>query len=255
MTQTVPDILGHQPRYLQVANTLLNEIKTGRYPVGSFLPTEFELCDQFGVSRFTVREAIKQLVQQGLLVRCRGVGTQVCAASSNRGYVQVMSELSDLNQYVSETYLQVETSQVMAVQEPKAALLRASAGETWLHVDGLRFTREGDLPISHTEIYIAPQFRSIRGVQGKMFRPIYVMLEEQFRATIGVVEQEIQPVQITDDLCRRLRVPVRSLGLLLTRRYLDERGELVELAVSVHPDSRFTYRETFRRQWSASGSQ
>ncbi|HEY1231660.1 MAG TPA: GntR family transcriptional regulator, partial [Ramlibacter sp.] len=46
-----------QPRYLQLAQTLLREIEAGKYAVGTQLPTEFELCEQFGVSRATAREA------------------------------------------------------------------------------------------------------------------------------------------------------------------------------------------------------
>jgi DNA-binding GntR family transcriptional regulator len=38
------------PRYLQVARTLLAEIEAGRFPVGTQLPTEFELCAQFGIT-------------------------------------------------------------------------------------------------------------------------------------------------------------------------------------------------------------
>ena len=62
-------VLGQQPRYMQLAQTLVNEIQSGRFPVGSTIPTEFELCEQFGASRSTVREAVKQLVQLGMVVR------------------------------------------------------------------------------------------------------------------------------------------------------------------------------------------
>ena len=58
-----------QPRYRQVAKTLINEIQAGTYPVGDLMPTEMVLCEQFGASRFTVREAIKQLVELGLVNR------------------------------------------------------------------------------------------------------------------------------------------------------------------------------------------
>jgi len=74
-----PALQGSQPRYVQLAQTLLNEIESGHYPVGSLLPTEFELCEQFGVSRSTAREAVKRLVQLGLVVRQPRVGTTVRA--------------------------------------------------------------------------------------------------------------------------------------------------------------------------------
>ncbi len=246
------ELFGSQPRYVQLARTLLNEINSGKYPVGSYLPTEFELCDQFGVSRFTVREAIKQLVAQGLLMRQRGVGTRVCAVSPVSQYVQRMSGISDLNQYASDTSLQVEKSEIVSVAGGLAAMLGASEGETWLHVEGLRFARDSEEPISFSDIYIAPRFRSIQGVTGRMVRAVYTLLEEQFQANIKTVEQEIRGIIISEEMGRLLRVDAHSAGLLLTRRYLDERGDLTECAISVHPDSRFTYRETFQRDWVVS---
>ena len=47
-----------QPRYAQVAQALIEDIQAGRYPVGTLLPTEQELCRQFDISRHTVREAM-----------------------------------------------------------------------------------------------------------------------------------------------------------------------------------------------------
>jgi len=249
MTEVLTDVFGSQPRYVQLAKTLLNEINSGRYPIGSFLPTEFELCDQFGVSRFTVRAAIKQLMEQGLLTRQRGVGTRVRAVAPVSQYVQLMGGISDLNQYAKETSLQVTKSEIIEVKGDLASMLGASEGETWLHVEGLRFIKESDAPICYTDIYIAPRFRSVTGVSGHMYRAIYTLLEEQFQARIKTVEQEIRGTILSEEMGRLLSVRPHTPGLLLTRRYLDERGELTELAISVHPDSRFTYRETFQRDW------
>src|SRR5258708_40270139 len=69
MQEPMVTVLGQQPRYMQLAQTLINEIQSGRFPVGSTIPTEFKLCEQFGPSRSTVREAVKQLVQLGMAVR------------------------------------------------------------------------------------------------------------------------------------------------------------------------------------------
>ena len=62
-----------------VADTLISKIQSGEYPTASMLPTEAELVSQLGVSRSTVREAVKQLVSQNILEIHRGRGTFVSA--------------------------------------------------------------------------------------------------------------------------------------------------------------------------------
>jgi DNA-binding GntR family transcriptional regulator len=237
------------PRYVQVARTLFDEIESGRYGVGSLLPTEFELCAEFGVSRFTVREAVKQLVHQGLVVRQPGVGSRVLARRPVKQYTQTMTGITDLRQYASETTLQVAGSQLLHVDGALAKLLEVNKGETWLHIEGLRYQDGQTQPICLTNVYIAPRFRSLEGVKGSMREPLYRMLEKQFNCTIKAVQQEIRAMVLNVQLAKQLGVSARTAGLWIARRYLDERDELVELAVSVHPAERFSYRESFRRDW------
>jgi len=240
---------GGRPRYLQLATTLVNEIRSGRYPVGGLLPTEFELCDQFGVSRFTVREAVKQLVQMGMVARQAGVGTRVLAQAPRTQYTQTMSAITDLRQYAYETSLEIDGQELLEVERELAGALDASPGETWLHVWGLRYTETHEAPICMTDVYIAPAFRAVSGIRGHMTRALYAVLEEQFDVRITTVRQEIRAVVLDDALARRLLTEPGSAGLRLERRYLDARDALVELAVSVHPADRFTYQESFRRDW------
>ncbi|KAA0892506.1 GntR family transcriptional regulator [Pusillimonas sp. ANT_WB101] len=211
------------------------------------MPIELELCKQFGVSRSTVREALKQLVRQGLLVRKRGVGTRVCAVAPVSQCVQRMSGVSDLIQYATETTLHVDKSEIVSVSGDVAVMLGASEGETWLHVRGLRFTKGSELPISFTDIYIAPRFRSVEGVVGRVACAVYTLIDRQFQASIMTVGQEIRATILSEEMAHLLIVPPHTPGLVLARRYLDERGDLTVCAISVLPDSRFNYRETFRR--------
>ncbi|MDM9561288.1 GntR family transcriptional regulator [Bordetella petrii] len=240
---------GGRPRYLQLATTLVNEIRSGRYPVGSLLPTEFELCDQFGVSRFTVREAVKQLVRMGLVTRQPGVGSRVLAEAPVTQYTQTMSGITDLRQYAYETSLEIEGQTLLEVDGELADMLDASAGETWLHVWGLRYTEAHDAPICMTDAYLAPAFRAVSGIHGRMTRALYAVLEEEFDVQIKTVHQDIRAVVLDAATARRLAAEPGSAGLRLERRYLDARDALVELAVSVHPADRFSYRESFRRDW------
>jgi len=65
------------PLYLQLAQAIEHAILTGELAAGDRLENELSLTDRLGVSRPTARQAIQELVNKGLLIRKRGVGTQV----------------------------------------------------------------------------------------------------------------------------------------------------------------------------------
>ncbi len=69
----------------QVTDQLRDEIRSGKWPVGSRIPTEPELSELTGTGRNTVREAVQALVHTGLLERRQGSGTYVLAASEVSG--------------------------------------------------------------------------------------------------------------------------------------------------------------------------
>ncbi|KAI3610245.1 Transcriptional regulator, GntR family (plasmid) [Cupriavidus necator H850] len=244
-------LLNQQPRYLQLAQTLLNEIQSGQQPVGSQLPTEYELCEQFGVSRFTVREAIKQLVQMGLVARQPRLGTKVVAAAPVAGYRQVMGELTDLRQYTAETELDIEEAGVVELPRQAGLLAGAGPGERWLRAAGVRRTSEHSLPICFTEVFIHPAFRSLSGLVGRTHTPIFSMIEQQFGEHIAKVVQEIRAVAIPEDMAKVLSVEPSSPALCVSRLYSNRKDQIVEVAISTHPADRFTYSQTFQRDWQA----
>lgn len=238
-----------QPRYLQLAQTLLTEIEQGRYPVGGQLPTEFELCAQFGVSRSTAREAVKRLVQLGLVVRKPRLGTTVKARSASEGYRQTATDVSDLYRYATDTTLVIEHREMVVLDEAQARLLEAAPGETWLFLRGRRLAPGQADPLCVTELWLAPAFRAIQGMDGALPGAVHAAIEQQFGEVITAVEQEIRGVAIGAAPARVLRVPPRSPGLWISRRYRNRQGQLVELALSTHPADRFSYTTVLRREW------
>lgn len=238
-----------RPRYLQLAQTLLNEIESGRYPVGTQLPTEFTLCEQFGVSRATAREAVKRLVQMGLVVRQPRVGTTVQARTATQGYRQSAADVDDLYRYASDTTLVIEQRQTVRVDAEQAELLEASPGETWLRLQGRRLAPGQPHPLCVTELWLAPAYRSIQGIEGALAGAVHLAIEQQFGEVIVAVEQEIRAVAITAADAKILAVPQRSPGLWVRRRYRNRQGQLVELATSIHPADRFSYTTVLRREW------
>ncbi len=65
------------PLYAQIMDELTRDITIGRFRVGDMIPTETELCERFHVSRITVRRAVEELSEQGILSRKQGKGTFV----------------------------------------------------------------------------------------------------------------------------------------------------------------------------------
>ncbi|MDR0275716.1 MAG: GntR family transcriptional regulator [Burkholderiaceae bacterium] len=244
-------LVAGQPRYLQLAQTLLNEIEAGKHPVGSQLPTELALCEQFGVSRATAREAVKRLVQMGLVVRQPRVGSTVRAQTASTVYRQNMADVDDLYQYAQDTTLVIESSQTREIDAAQAALLEAAPGETWLHMKGRRHTRATPDPICLTELWLHPAFRSIQGIAGPLGQAVHSAVEQQFGEVIAKVEQEIRAVALGRAQARLLGVAPRSPALWVCRKYRNRLDQLVELAMSTHPAGRFSYSTVLRREWGA----
>jgi DNA-binding GntR family transcriptional regulator len=96
------------PLYFQVAQHLERLIESGELATGSRLENEIDLADQLGLSRPTMRRAIQYLVDRGLLVRKRGVGTQVVQAKVRR-QVELTSLYDDLAKASREPYTRVLT--------------------------------------------------------------------------------------------------------------------------------------------------
>lgn len=77
------------PLYEQLRLILLDKIQLGDYPVGTLMPTEKELCDDYNISRITARKALEELSRMGLIERVQGKGTIVTDNKHRGNLMQV----------------------------------------------------------------------------------------------------------------------------------------------------------------------
>jgi GntR family transcriptional regulator len=82
-------------RYRDIASRLQKDIRLGRYDVGNLLPTETELMARYDASRQTVREALRILTEQGLIVRRAGLGSVVITAEPPVLFSHSVTSLSE----------------------------------------------------------------------------------------------------------------------------------------------------------------
>lgn len=234
------------PRHLDLARTLMQDIGNGQPGVGELLPTEAELCANWGLSRYTVRQAIQKLCALGLVTRQAGVGTRVVASRPQSRYTQTMDTLSDLARYAKGTRLRVTGCESLVLEPIHAQLLRGTVGTRWMHMSGIRLSTDGsDEPIAQVDIYVDSAFSDLPSMDLAMEVPVYRMIEERYGVRITRVEQELQGVLIEGAAAEVLQVPVGSPGLRIVRTYFV-RDRVIEVTVGVHPASRFSYSMTFQ---------
>jgi len=240
------------PRYLQIARELTAAIASGRYPVGSRLPTELELCEHFAISRFTAREAVRVLSTAGLVTRRQRVGTVVIATPDEARYTHAASSVSDLFQYAQDTELRLIYIGKLALARDRAQQFGAKVGDEWTYAMGLRTETtlapaKDRRPICVTRLFLNPLLKGIESKLRERKTAVYAIIEREYKLNIQRVEQELQSVALDADDAANLGTEAGSPALLVLRRYYDDRDQLLEVAENIHPGDRFTYRMQLRK--------
>lgn len=237
----------HRPRYAQLSDILRDRIARGAHPVGSFLPTESDLCAEFGVSRHTVREALRLLTEARLIQRRQGSGSQVIATEAQQGYVHAMRSLAELFQYAADTRLSLAGITLDRPGPDYAPDLGTLSDDEWLILRGLRLEQNSTLPICHTTILINRAFAAIRPDLPHITGAIYPHVEARFGVRVALVEQDIRVIPTPRFAAAALRLRPRSSVVRVTRRYLDDSGRILLASVNLHPADRFFYAMRLRR--------
>ena len=200
------------------------------------LPTELELAEAYGVSRHTVREALRQLEAQGLVSRRQGAGTVVVATEAPERFVQAISNVQELLQYPEETRL--------FVLRAKAARME---GEAWLRVEGVRRVKLTAAPICTVTVWIRPEHEAVLDDIGVLPGPVYSLIQRRFGLRVGQVELDLSAGGVPAEQAALLEVEAGAHALVARRRYRDESGRVFEVSEACHPAPRFTYRLTLKR--------
>ncbi|PRA33159.1 GntR family transcriptional regulator [Pseudomonas poae] len=238
-----------QRRYAAVAKDLIEHIGSGHYPVGSLLPTEFELCSLYAVSRHTVRAAIDQLQGQGMVSRRKRVGTRVEASSPKGGYSQAMASVADLVQ-VAETHIRdIQEVREFVADIALARRLGLEPGGHYFCVSSIKVDAgDGNAPLCWTDVYAEQAYVDV--ISDARKHPdelIAALIGKAYSRHIDVVDQQVRPVQLGAELATSLKAQNGALGLAIIRQYRDEQGVLIAVAESVYPADRFTLTMQMKR--------
>lgn len=234
--------------YTRISEELARRIAGDVYPVGAVLPAENALAEEFDASRHTVRAALRQLQDLGLIARRRGSGTVVTAARPKAGFSQSLGSLEDLVQLAARTPRSIHRVQEVVLDVEEAARLGVGPGTRWLRFVSTRGT-EGQPPVVWTELYVDAHYKGVRKLARQHpDRLVSDLIEEHYGRRIASVTQTISACAIPGSVARELEVAAESPGLFIMRHYKDQAGKIVEVSCSHHPAGRYEFSTTLIRE-------
>jgi DNA-binding GntR family transcriptional regulator len=233
-------------RYSSVAHALRAEIGAGEYPVGIKLPTEFDLCRRFGVSRSTIRQALAELESAGLVRRRQGSGTTVVASQTALRYSLSIASEEDILRFTSETI--IEFTEIAApVSAADCRRLRLGAAGEWRVWRGLRQAAQSGLPLGISNVYIPVIYtQTMRKLEKRTQRAIFDYLASSHGLTLTAIEQEISATVVDSEESDVLHTPVGTPALSILRRFACDRM-LIEVSETIYPSDRFSYEIRLER--------
>ncbi len=237
----MPNRVKRKPRYLELADQLRGEVVAGAFPDG--FPTENALCTRFGVSRFTVREALRTLSAEGLIERKRGSGTVIQPPAARGGALhQPLSNIGEILQYARDSRFTFERLPEGGLPRAIAEQLGMVAGGRWFRFRGLRTPADGGDAIALTDAYLHRDLvDSVDAIRPNEGETIFRQVEQLAGVRVARVTQDIQACAASADLAAALGVPRRSPCLRILRCYIDDAGRVFEISASHHPGDRFAY--------------
>ena len=205
------------PLYHQIQHLLRHRIHSGLYPPGTQIPSEHELSRELEVSRVTLREALRELVRESLLVKVQGKGTFVASNPPKRlkpvRYTGFLEELQERVRKLKVT--DVEVTQTPATPDLKAAL-ELDAGTSALTLIK-RLRHIDDEPFSYTQNYLPTAIGLRIRVKDLYSLPLLKILQEDLKIPIVRARETIEAAPADPDTARRLGIPVLYPVLHMTR--------------------------------------
>ena len=230
----------------QIANTLRDRIAYGVYPERQMLPPELLLCAEFGCSRHTMREAMKALVAEKLIVRRAGHGTVVAPRSASGGAWGVRS-ISDLVGEFNQSQIVVLKRGVISARTVPAVaeLFGLRPNGSVYAIQRIINLRSG--PTAYHRLYTLVRYASHIPKEEIGTQPLIGQIEKYCRVRAFRTRQVASAIEAEGDVAKMLGVRKGAAMLRLRRTYLNRDDEPIEYTELICRADRYEQTVDFYR--------
>jgi GntR family transcriptional regulator len=223
-----------------VRDELAGRITSGAIPPGSRLPPEPQLAEDLGVSRATLREALRSLEEDGYVTRRRGAGTFATHRPRLRNNLDVNFGVTEAIRASGMLPGTVDAKvRITSASPQEASALDVAQGDPVVTVERVRTADERRVVFSRD--VVARALVDEDTLAGLDDGSVYDLLESAARVAIqhGVVR--IEPIAADPALARKLKIPAGSLLLYLRQVDYDRSGDPVLLSHEYHLGDAFEF--------------
>lgn len=227
------------PLYHQLVHGIETAISDGDLRPGTMLPNELALAAELHLSRPTIRKAMDELVRSGLLVRKRGVGTQVVASEVRRP-VRLTSLYDDLSADRAEPSTEVLAFHQESVPPDIAGKLGLGEDQQVWYFKRLR--RHGGQPLAIMENWVPVHIAQLSDELLEQ-RGLYTLLRDA-GVNFRLAEQKIGAAVASHEQAKLLKIPQGSALVTMSRTATDDVGRRVETGRHVYRADSYSFELT-----------
>jgi GntR family transcriptional regulator len=231
--------------YQSIAQNIIDRIAAGTYPVGSVMPREVDLAAEFAVSRATVREAMRLLATQNLVIRRKRAGTVVAHRKAPTSNGTVLYDPARSGTELMRNTSLVISSRSRRVLPSLVAEEVAEAAEPWLYAAGVRVPSAGGQVLCTTEVFLHPRLEKAAHLVGREPGLIHQLIARTCGERMRRVRTRIQPCRLTAKQARLTQVATGSLGTRVVRTIYNDAEELLEVVIGTYPAHSFSFEVSF----------
>ncbi len=233
------------PRYYQLKEIMRERVRVGEWKPGDLIPSERELGETYGISRMTARQAITELVNEGLFYREQGKGTFVSRSKITQQLIHLTGFTEDIRARGQRPSTTVISATMHPADEAVAEKLRINPGALIFRLQRLRLADGEPLAIELSQI----TFKDCEKLLGEDLEQnsLYRLLETKYGVTLMEADQEIEAGLASNEDAQLLKI-APGCSVLYTRRVTyTERNQPVEYARAVYCGHKYTFYTHMRR--------
>lgn len=228
------------PLYSQIKESLLGCITRGELHPGDQLPSQRELCEQFGASHMTVRRAIEELVKLGMITAIPGKGLYVAAAKPEPESSPLVSFTEDITRRGMRPSSRVLEAYKTTASPLLAKTLEVEEGTPLIYLRRLRLG--DDIPMAiqtcHLVYGLCPGLLNYDLNQDSLYR----ILREEFHIHLADCSATVEAALASEEEARVLALPLPAAVLITEQITYTDQGRPIEFLHSIYRGDRYRFR-------------